>query len=48
MSFQIAAHTANYFQFTIIDAPWFSVLHFSPGCVVPPSPGLLIFRPFRA
>jgi len=35
------------FQDKPLDAPCFLLLSSTPGCVVPPCPGLLIFNPFR-
>jgi len=45
--FNFAAHTAFDFKFTFSDAPLFVLHYFTPGCVVPPYPGLFKSNPFR-
>jgi len=43
-----AAHVVFLFQFTFPDAPLYHSYFLTPGGVVPPYPGLLIYCPFRA
>jgi len=47
LKFRLAAHRAVFFLLTFADAPFSFEPLLTPGCVVPPYPGLLTFNPFR-